>query len=386
MVLLGLTAIATTALLVSFTSKPDDDNKKKYQVIHHEGGKVVMHDTIISMTSNYSVDDFLADKGIDSKNVKIIDLPSLGKMMPQSGTHMIIRDLSEEVDGENTEKVEIQVEIDGQDHKTVKKIVNGEEVELTEEDLKMIEEHRVEGSHHSSMMKMRMYDDQGNHWAEDSENVQINVEIDDDGNRTITKIVNGEEVELTEEEMNSIEIHQMQRSDSENIMIILNEDDMGDPEDGKHVVVVKKTCTNIENSDDLDHNIEVSFEWISENSDGEVMMMNGDEDFTIVIVMEDYNENSRGKHRGKLSTSEDEVDVYPNPNDGTFTIRFSQSAKVKTTVKVTDSKGKIVFEKKLGKFKGDYNEQIDLKKFGSGTYIITIESGNNVEKTKVIVN
>ncbi|MFT5780089.1 MAG: hypothetical protein ACI837_003050, partial [Crocinitomicaceae bacterium] len=45
----------------------------------------------------------------------------------------------------------------------------------------------------------------------------------------------------------------------------------------------------------------------------------------------------------------------------------------------------VVFKDKLGKFSGTYEKQVDLKKFGAGTYLISIEKDGRVETKQVIV-
>ena len=71
--LTGLGVLAITASLVSFSA---DKGKKKYEVIHHSAGKTVTYDTIIPMNSKYTVEAFLADKGIQSENIEIVKIPN----------------------------------------------------------------------------------------------------------------------------------------------------------------------------------------------------------------------------------------------------------------------------------------------------------------------
>jgi hypothetical protein len=87
----------------------------------------------------------------------------------------------------------------------------------------------------------------------------------------------------------------------------------------------------------------------------------------------------------RFEQSSENMDVYPNPNDGTFKIRYESDEKQKTNITVTDASGKKVFEEDLGKFSGSYEKEIDLKKFGSGMYTITIQNGNNEEVQKVMI-
>jgi hypothetical protein len=85
-----------------------------------------------------------------------------------------------------------------------------------------------------------------------------------------------------------------------------------------------------------------------------------------------------------IQFSED-MDVFPNPNDGTFKIRYENDNKKKTSVTVTDAAGRKVFEDKLGKFSGKYEKELNLIEFGSGMYTVTIQNGSNEEVQKVMI-
>src|SRR5690606_38895432 len=96
-------------------------------------------DTVIPMNSTYTVEAFLADKGIKSENVEIVKIPNGKAKM------MFIE--KNEIDGEHSthnvefkeENIEINVDIDDDGNKTIVKKVNGEVVELTPEEIKEIE-------------------------------------------------------------------------------------------------------------------------------------------------------------------------------------------------------------------------------------------------------
>ena len=52
---------------------------------------------------------------------------------------------------------------------------------------------------------------------------------------------------------------------------------------------------------------------------------------------------------------------------------------------VFNASGKNVFKDKLGKFSGTYNKELDLKKHGSGNYIVKITRGDDVTTHKVVI-
>ncbi|MDG1332305.1 MAG: T9SS type A sorting domain-containing protein [Crocinitomicaceae bacterium] len=384
--LVGCALLASTALLVSFTQKNDDDKKKKYQIIHHSDGEMVTYDTIISMTSSYTPQQFLADKGISNEDVKIISIPDIsemntdGKMM-----RTFVHEVDIEEDGNGTEEtVEIRVEMDENGEMKTKKTVNGIEVEMTEDELIEIKSHHGD---HGKMVKMRIGDEE---IGEMDERVEILVEMDDDGKKKITKIVNGEEVEMTEEDLENMEILKMPHGDDMNVFIHSEEFD-GDMKEIE--MKIEKIIEEVgDDAQFIVKHVEINsdgndFEFESKEGDHQVkiMTMGEVEDHTIVLVTENYDEANSNQAKVMFESSSEEMDVYPNPNDGTFKIRYESDEKKKTSIMVTDASGKKVFQEDLGKFSGSYEKQLNLKEFGSGMYTITIQNGNNKEIQKVMV-
>ena len=390
----GGALIASGLLLASFTNDNGGDKNKKYQIIHHADGEMIEYDTVIPMSSTYTPEQFLADKGISSENVEIIEIPSLSGLNEEMREfRTIVREFELDVDN-LSERIELKVEVDEDGNMTTKKTVNGVEVELTEEELKDIESnHRKHGEHrkHPKMIKMHFDDHE---MGENDERIEIRVEVDEDGNKTITKTVNGEQVEMTEEELDNIHITEMMNGDDINIFIDGDfpeglEDEMKElkieleklmEEGGEDMKVITR---RIEMHSDHDDN----FEWSSEDKGHRVMFMSSDEkeDFTIVLVTEDYDEKTSGNSKMRVHHSTEEMDVYPNPNDGTFKIRYESTENKKTTITVNDATGKEVFQEKLGKFSGKYEKELDLRKFGPGMYTITIQNGDNKEVNKVMI-
>lgn len=401
--------VAFTAM--SFISKNDDEKKKKYHVIHQKDGEMKTFDTIVPMNSNYSVKDFLADKGISDENVEIINMPKISEemMMFHGDDHTMMFDFDHEFEwAEEGEMIKIIAEeIDGE--MKVKKYVNGEEVELTEEELENIH-HQKHGDH------MMIHHGEGHAYEnEDGERIEIKVEQSDDGSMEVRKWVNGEEVEVTQEELD--EMHSMHHGqkfmikfdsldvDMDEIMKEmeielkeLNMDslmqtikidlekivDMEELENGEKQMIIK-----IEGDmQDLHEEMEAIHKDMEMHQEHVIRVESDDEDFTIVIVTEDYDEDAEHhtEIRMEKELSESNFNVFPNPSNGKFTIEFDQNEKVATTVEVVSAEGKTVFKDKLGKFEGKYRKEVDLEKNGPGTYIINVKRGDNVESHKIILN
>jgi subtilisin-like proprotein convertase family protein len=76
--------------------------------------------------------------------------------------------------------------------------------------------------------------------------------------------------------------------------------------------------------------------------------------------------------------------LYPNPNKGDFTVRFTSSNATDIQVFVTDLLGRKIYNKKF-KNTGDFNQNIQLTNASSGTYIVTVIEGDRKGVSKIIV-
>lgn len=405
----GGVLLASSALLVSFTQdNGGEDKKKKYQIIHHSNGETVTHDTIVSMSSPYTPEQFVADKGISSNNLEVIKIPFISNMDDiHNEMKTVVREMKiveEELqdalkdqekviqlridtdENGTDEKVEINVEVDENGEVTAKKTVNGVEVEMTEEELEEIQLHH-DGD--GKVIQMRFDDEEmGDH----NEFTQISVDIDDEGNKTIKKIVNGEEVEITKEELDEINMIEMTDGD---IQFMLSHEISEELEEKLEEIEIEIEKM-LEDSDEavkvitkhieLNGEGENSFEWESEDGNEKIVMISDDmEDHTIVLVTENYDENAESNMKMMFDDSSQDLEIYPNPNDGKFTIRLESGDKEKTSITVTDANGKKVFQDKIKEFSGKYEKELNLKEHGPGMYTITIQNGNNKEVQKVMI-
>ena len=444
MALVGLGMIAIAAVLVSFTGRKDDEKMKRYQVIHHEDGKMVEYDTILPMSSTYSVDDFLAEKGIESDNIEIIEMSAgaeghavfieeHGEHRKHHAEHIVIKEMGEDVHIESHDGKEVKMVCEiGEDGKMVtRKFVDGEEVEVSELDLENMEIDKIRDGEDHMVIKMRIdRDEHGEHmqWVEEGESVKIICEMDDEGNFEAKKFVNGEEVELTPEEIEKLKMHKGEHGQS--MVIKIDGDELSEIEleelseelenleieleglDKEIEIEIEKILEEVEELEGLEreHHVMVKTIEIDGDEEGlheEIIIMDGDkefdihsdghemrvisghdENFTVVIVTNNYDPSKESKEGGMKIRKEmksSDVSIYPNPTSGVVNIRLNQTEKVKTRIEITDVTGKVVFKDNLGKFSGEYSKEIDLKQYGAGTYIINIEQGGDVRTEKVVV-
>lgn len=80
------------------------------------------------------------------------------------------------------------------------------------------------------------------------------------------------------------------------------------------------------------------------------------------------------------------LSIFPNPNDGHFTLNFDVTNKDNYTIILKNILGQIVFKDILTNFSGIYSTQIDISRFGKGIYTISISNSEheNVKKISVL--
>jgi hypothetical protein len=418
---IGIAAITLTAFV--HVKGQNAEKKKKYQVIHQKDGVLQEFDTIIPMSSNYSVEDFLQDKGVDNENVEIIKMPSFNDnhfvFHGSDGEEVTISSFMDDMEWEHEgEMVKIIAEEDENGELKVKKFVDGEEVEISEEELQDLKEHK---QGHRIVVKEHGDVEENVIIEENGDKIKIIVEEGKGGDKNVKKYVNGEEVEISDDEFErvelemdgehikieiageelskeleeamkelKIEMHQLD-VDLEKIMedIDINIEHMtteeGDREKQKVIIQVEGEMEDLheemkELMNDFDHN---HFKEMHKD----IRIHSDDEDFTLVIVTENLDDEDaiESAIRKEIVVSKDELKLYPNPNEGNFTIEFEQPEKLQTKIEVVNSEGKVVFKEKLGKFSGKYKKELNLKEHGSGTYIVNIHKGDKISKHKIVI-
>lgn len=102
-----------------------------------------------------------------------------------------------------------------------------------------------------------------------------------------------------------------------------------------------------------------------------------------------YNVNlSEFEIEAQLSVEENflsNLNIYPNPNNGEFSIEFDSFANDALVLNVYDIRGRIVYTKTLAN-EGRVAENIRLNNVQSGLYMVQISNGSNKTTKKLIVN
>jgi PKD repeat protein len=80
------------------------------------------------------------------------------------------------------------------------------------------------------------------------------------------------------------------------------------------------------------------------------------------------------------------LSVYPNPTNGVFRTEFSLEGIQEVTLRVMNSLGQIVEERKVGKVTGSYETEFDLSKEPTGIYILQIRTDDGVVNRRITLH
>jgi subtilisin-like proprotein convertase family protein len=76
--------------------------------------------------------------------------------------------------------------------------------------------------------------------------------------------------------------------------------------------------------------------------------------------------------------------LYPNPNKGNFTIRFTSANTTGVVVVVNDMLGRKIYENKFEN-NGNFNENIQLKNVTAGVYLVSVIDGDRKGVSKIVI-
>ena len=81
----------------------------------------------------------------------------------------------------------------------------------------------------------------------------------------------------------------------------------------------------------------------------------------------------------------EEVEVFPNPSVGMFTLNFDLPESGNTQIRIYSASGQLVFSRNLGQFTGSFSENLDIAGAGPGVYYLMIQQNDFAVTRKIIV-
>jgi len=116
-------------------------------------------------------------------------------------------------------------------------------------------------------------------------------------------------------------------------------------------------------------------------------------DYTVVLIaMNDCGSDTTEQTVSILVSSLDElgsfdeITIFPNPNDGHFTLQIKGVAKAELEIGVINVLGQTLSNDVINFGSGTLSKTFDLSHFADGTYMLRIGSGANVIYRKVVIN
>ncbi len=79
------------------------------------------------------------------------------------------------------------------------------------------------------------------------------------------------------------------------------------------------------------------------------------------------------------------IQLYPNPNNGLFTLSFNARNEENYNIEISNILGQIIYSEKLNGLSGAFTRQIDMKDHGSGIYFVSFKTPQSEVVKKVIV-
>ncbi|MEN8223791.1 MAG: C25 family cysteine peptidase [Bacteroidota bacterium] len=79
------------------------------------------------------------------------------------------------------------------------------------------------------------------------------------------------------------------------------------------------------------------------------------------------------------------VSVFPNPNNGSFTIQLSSEENESVKMQIRSIVGEVIFSEENLSVKGEFIQIVDLSNYAEGIYLLVLENNNNVLTEKIVV-
>jgi PKD repeat protein len=88
---------------------------------------------------------------------------------------------------------------------------------------------------------------------------------------------------------------------------------------------------------------------------------------------------------GEITNNPYGLSVYPNPNDGHFTISFESTNRSDYRVEIVNAIGQLVFRDDIKDFTGPYKKEMSVVEYGQGVYTISLTNSKNETVKKIVV-
>jgi hypothetical protein len=91
---------------------------------------------------------------------------------------------------------------------------------------------------------------------------------------------------------------------------------------------------------------------------------------------------------GDATSSETEAgtfNLFPNPNNGMFTIQYGGATGNNLSISVMNTLGQSVYERNVYEFTGEMIQEIDLSNLNPGLYFIQVRNGDELSNKQFVI-
>ena len=81
----------------------------------------------------------------------------------------------------------------------------------------------------------------------------------------------------------------------------------------------------------------------------------------------------------------DELKLHPNTNQGLYRLQFDLPSQGLTSVKIYNAAGRLIYNYDLGRFSGQFSDQVDISQNGTGKYFLSIRQDEKFYSKKIIL-
>jgi type IX secretion system substrate protein len=86
-----------------------------------------------------------------------------------------------------------------------------------------------------------------------------------------------------------------------------------------------------------------------------------------------------------INDNEMKLQVYPNPNTGSFNLNFNSSIVNNINLEITEAIGQTFYTEQIKNFQGNYVKEFDFNNISSGIYYLQLKSEKNILTQKIVV-
>jgi hypothetical protein len=118
---------------------------------------------------------------------------------------------------------------------------------------------------------------------------------------------------------------------------------------------------------------------------GAIRAFNGDTINRIGRYTGDFNpiECVQANNINELENPQQEINIYPNPNNGNFNVVFSSAYNKPVAISVFNNLGQCVYNKQLNSVSAGELVNLNIEELSGGMYFVNIETENNMHTLKI---